>query len=661
MVKLRIKDDWLRTTVRWSGDPCLEHRRPPFDFFASQDHFIDHLLPIYKALGPLAGTFYVVPGWLEYAQKRLPSSECAQAATIREVRPHPQIKFAVPPSDQPIIVAGSGDIWSVAEYIRPIVLLEHGCGLSFSGRHAAHSGGHGSRRFVNVFLMTNEYCASRDRAVWETHNGAQQAKVFAVGAPKLDQYADLRKIEYVRKEQPVVCYTTHFDSLTVPETRSAFPYFRGVMPKLKEAFPGFIMHSHPRERYAVQPVADELGVEFVVQLEDVFKRADLLIGDAGSAPYEFASFGKPVVLCNAPWYRKNINHGLRFWRDIPGLQCDFPETLVQVVQEALNDPPGARLLRVAAIEKVYPNLKTANATAVAVQALKDWCSNVEIAPVAVPVQKARPLTQPKLVHRRPAQRVDIVHIVEDLEKAGVVSRGKRLVLTGCATNHAMLESSADTHIKYAIRCQADFLCMDQRAHDAGVAIARPHFVKLYMFELFQRYDRILWLDADTLVAPTAPNIFDEVPEDKIGAWCQEYDFYNDEGRGRIKYRHGYFNSGVLLVPKCSREFIARAYYLWKERNVRMTSAEQKCLFGEQTALNKAVDELNCPLHPLDVAWNYYIEEDRRTKHNVPTTLETAHIIHFAGSAHLTPELKRDRQNRNNRALGMMQVRERLGW
>ena len=47
--------------------------------------------------------------------------------------------------------------------------------------------------------------------------------------------------------------------------------------------------------------------------DEVMERSTLYICDNSSTLYEFASTGRPVVVLNAPWFRRDIEHGLRFW------------------------------------------------------------------------------------------------------------------------------------------------------------------------------------------------------------------------------------------------------------------------------------------------------------------------------------------------------------
>jgi CDP-glycerol glycerophosphotransferase (TagB/SpsB family) len=208
--------------------------------------------------------------------------------------------------------------------------------------------------------MTNEWCAKRDREAYPDR------RVVTCGSPKLDAVFGRK---WTRRNPPVIGYTTHWDAHTVPETRSSFTYYREAL-RLLAGQHRVIAHTHPRSIPAVWSQFSALGLDTIRDMWDFFEAVDLLVCDVGSAPYEFAATGRPVVVCNCPLYRRAVNHGLRFWEDIPGLQVDEPRQLADTVRRALDDPPEARALREAAVASVYPN--AGEATRIAVDAIEDW-------------------------------------------------------------------------------------------------------------------------------------------------------------------------------------------------------------------------------------------------------------------------------------------------
>jgi len=85
--------------------------------------------------------------------------------------------------------------------------------------------------------------------------------------------------------------------------------------------------------------------------------------------FEAAAVGLPVVVLNAPWYRRDVSHGLRFWAwsDI-GPQVDDPADLEQAVwSDAFH--PAYRVRRGQMTRAVFGDLD-GQASARAVAALR---------------------------------------------------------------------------------------------------------------------------------------------------------------------------------------------------------------------------------------------------------------------------------------------------
>lgn len=113
-------------------------------------------------------------------------------------------------------------------------------------------------------------------------------------------------------------------------------------------------HGHPQMIEELIPHYKELGFEIVKNFHEVLTRADLYICDHMSTLYEFASTNRPVVVLNAPWYRRNVEHGLRYWEHADvGVNCNEPEELIENIEVALIDSKTQKQKREKAVNAVY--------------------------------------------------------------------------------------------------------------------------------------------------------------------------------------------------------------------------------------------------------------------------------------------------------------------
>lgn len=302
------------------------------DFFARRAHYIDHLAPVYNAL-PLTrrGTFTVSADLYDYARKELREG----AVEVYDGQ--------TPKGSGPILVCSYGDIHRAARTDRRILHMEHGTGHAF-GKSAYPNGRKGARDLVSLFLAPNEYTAQLIRSV-------RQTPVEVIGTPKMDQWYARRFFEesgsndliaqmykFSPERPPVIAIAFHWGERNAnpPESGSAWEHYREILPALAERYQ-LIGHGHPLAADFYQKEFERLGVEWISDFRDVLARADLYINDLSSTMYEFLVTGKPVIVLNAPWFRRSVHWGIRFWDySNVGPNVESPDELCAAIDRTLR-------------------------------------------------------------------------------------------------------------------------------------------------------------------------------------------------------------------------------------------------------------------------------------------------------------------------------------
>lgn len=300
------------------------------DFYASERQYVEHLAPIWHALpAERRGVFYV-----RYAARDRAAAERLETVEALHRR------HVVPASDRTIVVASFGDYEAVPDRAR-VVFVEHGAGQRYSGEgpNPSHYAGGPGRERVVLFVCPSETVAEANRIIYP------HAAAVAVGCPKLDPWhAGDRGHTWppVAPRRPVVAVSFHFDYPGHPEARNAWRYYRHALRRLLtigSPRAHVIGHAHPRQLGIVKGTYRSLGIEVVAEFEDVLDRADVYVADNSSTLFEFASTTRPVVFLNAPWYRRDVEHGLRFWSgSVIGHHVNEPPELGAVVERALAEP-----------------------------------------------------------------------------------------------------------------------------------------------------------------------------------------------------------------------------------------------------------------------------------------------------------------------------------
>jgi lipopolysaccharide biosynthesis glycosyltransferase len=157
-----------------------------------------------------------------------------------------------------------------------------------------------------------------------------------------------------------------------------------------------------------------------------------------------------------------------------------------------------------------------------------------------------------------------------------------------------------------------------------------HLEKFQLFNLLEDYDRILYVDADVLIHPEAPNVFDIVPEAYLGVVNEQLGEEapkREQEWGRMQRRLGklerepgrYFNAGVLVVSRAHRELFAYSK--------RKFAAGR---WPDQNTLNYYARQLGLPIRWLGPEWNCMPVFGERFQD--PDQRRMSWFLHYAGEA-----------------------------
>jgi glycosyltransferase involved in cell wall biosynthesis len=317
-----------------------------FHFVASERHFFDHLAPIWDLLEPEERGQLIRPA------ERPPSPYVVGSVENppRKAQPNWRQTERTPSVFGPeylTVVAAWGDYWRSVRAGHRTVLFEHGLGQTYIDGTASYAGSsHPLRGSAVAFIVPNDHAAQANLAAHP------EVPTYVVGVPRLDRWHQVEPRP--RSDPPVVAVSFHWECRVAPETRSSWEWFLPGLASLQREYT-VLGHGHPRIWDTLEPAYRHLNIEAVKDFDEVMERADLYVCDNSSTLFEFASTGRPVMVLNAPWYRRDVEHGLRFWRCAEvGVNCDDPADLVDAVARALDDPPEVKRARERALDYALP-------------------------------------------------------------------------------------------------------------------------------------------------------------------------------------------------------------------------------------------------------------------------------------------------------------------
>lgn len=297
------------------------------DAYASEGHYLRHILPIWRQMPrDIKGTL-----WLEPRLSDLASTVDAKVGIPRD-------------NPNPVLVASYSDTRDA--HSDTMILASHGAGQSYMAEGNIHPGypGGGQSDQIRLFLCPNQSVADR----WLVQY--PQAKAAVIGYPALDAFHSRPPLE--RFKEPVVAFAFNQDIDLCPESTSAFGHYESAFKKVAETYKT-VGTAHPRIFDQLKSFYTQSGVTPIWEPGVILQQASVLLVDNSSVGWEFIGLDKPVVWLNAPWYRRDIEHGLRFWRNAgSGVQISDPSDLVMGIEWALQDDQLVQEERRKAIREV---------------------------------------------------------------------------------------------------------------------------------------------------------------------------------------------------------------------------------------------------------------------------------------------------------------------
>lgn len=147
------------------------------------------------------------------------------------------------------------------------------------------------------------------------------------------------------------------------------------------------------------------------------------------------------------------------------------------------------------------------------------------------------------------------------------------------------------HEAYAARWGADYRCHVGRVEDVHPAWNRI----VLMLEAFAHgYQKVVWLDADTLIVRADRSIFDETEDQTPLLMCRA---------GLQWLGHDSWNSGVL-VANSSPETVTALEWIWGQRHAEPRPHHAPSLW-ESNWLFDYLEEYPATVGRLDQCWNWW--------------------------------------------------------
>ena len=189
---------------------------------------------------------------------------------------------------------------------------------------------------------------------------------------------------------------------------------------------------------------------------------------------------------------------------------------------------------------------------------------------------------------------------------------------------------------YAKKIGADFVVIDKMKYAKKYAT----FEKVQIKELLNKYRRILYLDLDLIVRSDCPDLFEEVPYEKVGVY-NEGKYMDAQGvmakackyyKMKIpKWERQFYNAGVFVVSRLHRDL----FHFTGDEPVEFGKDFK---YYDQPYFNLRIFNSNHKIHELSYKFNRMSTLDKHTgEHRL-----SSYIVHYASAPNeVREELIRD--------------------
>jgi len=194
----------------------------------------------------------------------------------------------------------------------------------------------------------------------------------------------------------------------------------------------------------------------------------------------------------------------------------------------------------------------------------------------------------------------------------LIHNSKNAVVVTAIGNSKMWDIGKKSIEKFCKKYNIAFEIITEKKYATEYAADDYHYVnfeKNQVYDLFDKYDRILRLDWDIIITPHCPNVFEIVQEEKIGVVFEDIGSRKKDRLNRIKmiqdqlgdldWRSDYFNSGVVMASKQHREI-----YKTTPEDVEIVLNLKTPVSKEQNYLNYKVRKFRFEIYELNYKYNH---------------------------------------------------------